>query len=227
MRHERTVATATVKSRPAPDDTHPMDAFADLDLVDADTGMDALLDLLVSCGRFDLGDLHARPTHLRNAHLAVHEELDEADWSTLGAGSYRITYEHHLAGGLVLKAPTYGDDCSYVWGALLSNLYEAGDAAYDYTLPIMPRRLLWHSSGIPLVAMELAAGREDMREKRDTWPREHAAEVDKSQVAWSHELGTWAIYDAGCPPHRFDVDPPQWLVEQLELRRAAQCQQAA
>lgn len=102
--------------------------------------------------------------------------------------------EVYIVDGLIVKLPMQTWDSN---NSLLANCYSnlAEVVAYEtgqYVGPIVPCRIVWHVSGIPLVVMEKVNTMAPEGDKPD-W----AYRVDMYQVAWSELLNEWACYDAG------------------------------
>lgn len=92
--------------------------------------------------------------------------------------------------------------------SIWANLYEAGDASYDYRGPITPCRLVWHESGMPVVVMERLGL---TPAPADATSPEWCLEVENQQYAWSRILEAWTIYDASCVPGwTLRVETPEW-----------------
>lgn len=165
--------------------------------VDAATGSELLAELLF------------KPQLLAAAIRGTQDDF-AAVTSELSQGAQRIVYIDQDVDGWVYKIPhaekTWYED---VTDHVMANLLEAwlsnndaladfsymcfvtGDLRCDREAAVMPCRILWHESGIPVVVMEQA---EHMRQ--DDLP-DWCASFDGEQAGWSDLMDCVALYDAG------------------------------
>lgn len=137
-------------------------------------------------------------------------DRDEGD-----SGRYRTTW---LLDETVIKIPTTGDGWDIRGGACSSLLevhqYESGgyDDGYGKLHEIVPCRIVWHESGLPIVIMErIEAHWPDG--KGCQWRPDWTDIVDNGQVGYNERTRSWQIYDAGCTP---DHTGPRWeIIESL------------
>lgn len=144
---------------------------------------------------------------------AVTAELLALEWGLIGEGMQRQVF---AAGGgssmdAIVKIPHenvevgqgfWGDDGGGFYAHLnsFSSLNEV--MAYEdntHGHPVMPCRLVWHESGLPIVVMERLSP-EPADQPYDV-PGEMKRAFDGGQIGWSALLGTWAGFDAGFPPN--------------------------
>lgn len=121
-------------------------------------------------------------------------------------GLYRQTV---IGPNLVYKVPN--PDHAEAYGGIHCSLYEVRcyetggwTSRQGARFPVVPCRIAWHESGLPVVVMErveIHAEEDDV----DGFPQ-WAGVIDKNQVGWSASMGAWAIYDAGCVEG--SIEPP-------------------
>lgn len=170
--------------------------------------------------------LVADPEQLEDLLEAVNAEI-EVLGKFLGYGTSRRVY---MVDGLVCKVPIYKNNAKRAIANCQSNLAEV--AAYEtgqYAGPVVPCRIAWHESGVPLVVMEAV----DVDGADETSLPAWAYDIDSWQVAWSDLLGCLACYDAGYPVYNMLTDAMQEMsnTERLPIwidlmRERAQAQAA-
>jgi hypothetical protein len=135
-------------------------------------------------------------------------------WRLLGSGGQRRVYclrdDQDPASSVVVKVPyEHWDVVNGYWGKgpgaltvdvnMLANLNEV--IAYEHEAigyAVMPCRLVWHESGLPIVLME-----RNSRCPEGEWEKIDRGMVDAfdgAQVSWSRLRGCLAGFDAGFPP---------------------------
>jgi hypothetical protein len=122
--------------------------------------------------------------------------------AALTDGMTRTVYAHDE---VIYKIPRPGSSNFTLSDCIAANLIESPLNTAGYGgLPIAPRRLVWHKSGIPIIVMEKVET-DLATETLPPWSQD----IDEQQVGRRTTTGEYVIYDAGC------MDPPsgKWFDE--------------